>query len=142
MKTQALLLSMAIISLSGCVSRPQADEKLARGCAAGIELFMEEGFKIGSIKKTTFSESSEEGKEYRDVNIQYVETDGWANVDKQARCTFAEQFGLFGATYNASIYQISVNDQVYGKKGTEILGTYEQILKLTETVDNALNNFK
>ncbi len=135
----SLLLLAATIALTGCVDRKAADERLANGCASGVEIYLAETYKIKEIKNKKFSDSSEEGAGYRDVTLNYVESDGWADVDKEAKCIFAEEFGMFGLSYGANIYQIKVNDQVYGKKGNELLGTYEDMMKLTKAVDNAMN---
>lgn len=129
---------MVSFILTGCVSRKQADEKLARGCAAGAEIFMTDGFKVKSIKQSTFAESAEEGKGYRAVNLTTVVSDGWADVDKEIKCIFSEGFGFMGANYSAQIHQLKFDDKVFGKEGKEIIGSYEENLKLTETVDKAL----
>lgn len=140
-KSSVFIVLSALALLTGCVSRQQADERLARGCAAGVEAFLADTYKIKEIKDKIFSKSEEEGNGFRDVTLKYVESDGWADVDKEARCTFAEEFGLFGMTHTANIYQVSVNGQVYGKKGGEIIGGYDEILKLTEKVDRAMNDY-
>jgi hypothetical protein len=136
------LLAMTLITcltLTACVDRKAADERLASGCASGVEIYLTGGFKIKEIKDKKFAPSTEEGAGYREVTLSYVESDGWANIDKEARCIFAEEFGLFGMGYGANIYQIRVNDQVYGKQGDKLLGSYEDMMKLTNAVDNAMN---
>lgn len=134
------LLLVATAALTGCVDRKAADERLANGCASGVEIYLTNGFKVKEIKNKKFEPSKEEGAGYRDVTLSYVESDGWANVDKEAKCVFAEEFGMFGATYGANIYQLQVNGQTYGKKGKELLGSYEDMMKLTKAVDNAMNH--
>lgn len=131
----------AALAVSGCVDRKQADERLAAGCAAGVELYLEDTFKIKEIKNKSFGDSTEEATGFRTVTLDYIESDGWADVEKTARCTFAENFGFLNMSYGASIYQLRVNDQVYGKQGKEILGTYEDMLKLTKAVDSAMSKF-
>jgi hypothetical protein len=135
----ATLLLLATLALTACVDRKAADERLANGCASGIEIYLTDGFKIKEIKRKNFTDSDEEGSGYREVVLGYVESDGWANVDKEGKCIFAEEFGPFGMSYGANIYQIQVNGQIYGKKGNELLGTYEDMMKLTRAVDNAMN---
>ncbi len=139
MKTYSAVLLIAVLALTGCIDRKAADERLASGCASGVEIYLTNGFKIKEIKNKKFAASTEEGAGYRDVTLSYVESDGWANIDKEAKCIFAEEFGLFGMSYGANIYQIKVNDKIYGKKGSEILGSYEDMMKLTKAVDNAMN---
>ncbi|MCB1783682.1 MAG: hypothetical protein KDI13_06760 [Alphaproteobacteria bacterium] len=138
-KARTLLTLLCLIPLTACVTREQADEKLANGCAAGVELFLSEGFHIKSIKKKLFKNDPDLGAGFRDVTLYAVESDSWLDVDKEYKCIFAESFGFLSANYTASIYQIKVNEQTYGKEGNKILGTFEDHLKLTQTVDEALN---
>jgi hypothetical protein len=140
MKKYLPLILISTLALTSCVERGAADERLARGCAAGIELFLIDGNKIKEVKTKAFGEAAE-GRGYRLVTLGYVESDGWADVDKTGVCIFAEEFGVFNMTHNASIYQVKVNDQTYGKEGNEILGSYDEILKLTETVERAMGGF-
>lgn len=129
----------ALLSLPACVDRAKADAKLARGCAAGIEQFLPEGSSIKEIKERIFGESDAGGSGARYVTLKLVETDGWADVDKEYRCIFQEQFGFLGTGYVATIYQVRMDDKIYGKDGDKILGSFEDHLKLTEAVDKALN---
>ena len=120
------------------MSREQADEKLARACQAGVSVFLEEGFSIGSITKTDFSTITEENEKFRSVSLAYTQTDGWMNSDAQAKCLFVEEAGFLGMSYSASLHQLAVNDRVYGKKGSEILGSYDEILRMTQAVEKVL----
>lgn len=138
-KTTCLAL-VALIALSGCVSREQADARLSRGCAAGVEAFLPEGQKIKEVKQSEYLDSAELGKGFRVVNMAYVESDGWADVDKTASCIFAEQFGFMNASHIASIYLLHVNDIIIGKDGDQIVGSYEDNAKLNEKVDKAMNS--
>ncbi len=126
-----------LLLLTGCVSREQADEKLAIGCAAGAELFIEEGYEIKEIVKKTFKTSSL-GNGYRDVRLDVVESDGWHEVEKDYTCIFFENYALFGMGYTATIEQLKLDDEIYGKDGDKILGSMQDHLKLVETVDRAL----
>ena len=127
-----------VFLLAGCVTREQADERLTLGCAAAAELFLDEGYKIQKIKRTTHKTSKDFGKGYREIMIFAVESDDWVEVDKEYRCIFAEEFGVFNSSHRASIYQVKVNDETYGKEGDKILGDMATHLKLTETVDRAM----
>jgi hypothetical protein len=42
--------------------------------------------------------------------------------------------------HSAAIHQLKVHDAVYGKEGDQILGSYDDHLKLTKTVDDAMNS--
>lgn len=139
MKKISVLMILSILVLTGCVTREQADARIARGCAAGVELFLDEGFKIKEIKDTFFKDSKDLGKGYRNVIIKAIESDEWLDVDKQYECIFAESFGFLNSSHVATIYQVKVNGQTYGKEGDKILGSFQDHLKLTEVVEQAMN---
>lgn len=132
-----LFIIVSLLTLSGCISREKADERLARGCAAGAELFLESGYRIKEITKKEFSNVPELGKDYRAITLHVVESDDFANIDKEYICVFAENISFF--SYNAVIYQLKLNGKIYGREGNNILGSFEDHLKLTEKVDNAIN---
>lgn len=138
MRASILLSLMALMVLPGCVSREQADAKLARACAAAAELFLDEGFKIKEVKERLYGNDSKLGNGYRRVTLKAIESDSWFEVDKDYECIFVESFGFANASHRATIYQVKVNDQTYGKEGDKILGDMETHLKLMETVDRAL----
>ncbi len=129
---------LCVLALTGCVSREQADARLARGCAAAIELFLPEGTEIKEIKNRIFGES-DLGKGFRYVTLVLVESDGWYEPEKEYRCIFEEQMGIGNISHAAMIHQVRMDDRVYGKDGDKILGSFNDHLKLTETVDRALN---
>jgi hypothetical protein len=133
-----LLLSSSLL-LTGCISREQADHRLQNGCAAGAELFMEEGHKIKEVKDHIFRDNPDLGPGYREVRLTVVDSDGWYDADKEIKCIFAENYGMFGSSHTATIYQLKMDDKTWGKEGNEILGTMEEHLKLTETVEQGLN---
>ena len=138
LKTLPFLLASLVI-LSGCVDRAAADAKLARGCAAGAELFIDEGFKIQEILNQKFQDAPGLGKGYREVTLTVAETDGWYEGEEIYQCIFVETVNPFGK-HAATIYQLRMSDdEVYGKEGTKILGTFDDHLKLTETVEQGMN---
>lgn len=138
MKNTLAILACVLV-LTGCVQRGQADERLARGCAAAAELFLDEGFRIKEIRNKTFRDDPDLGKGYRQVTLSAVETDSWLDVDKEYRCIFVEEFGFLNSTHTATIYQVKVNGETYGREGDQILGSFEDQLRLTETVEQAMN---
>ena len=127
-----------IFILTGCISRGDADARLSRGCAAAAELFIDNDFKIKTIKSSKFKPSSEFGSGYREVILFAIESDDWMDVDKEYKCVFAEEMGLFGSSHRASIYQVKVNDEIYGMDGDKIIGDMATHLKLNETVERAM----
>lgn len=130
---------LSLIMLSGCVDRGTADEKLARGCAAGAELFLEDGFKIKEIVSKKFRDSPGLGKGYREVTLNVLESDGWYDGEESYQCIFVESVNLFGS-HSATIYQLRLSDdEIYGKEGDKLIGTFDDHLKLTETVEQGMN---
>src|SRR5262245_51228970 len=117
MRTPIMLGLMALLFLPGCVTREQADAKLASACAAASELFLDEGFKIKEIKDRLYGDVSELGTGYRRVTLKAIESDSWFEVDKDYECIFVESFGFANISHRATIYQVKVNDQIYGKEG-------------------------
>jgi hypothetical protein len=138
MMTRWLML-LSVLVLSGCVSREDADAKLARGCAAGAELFLEEGYKIKEIKDKIFRDDPELGRGYREVRLFVVESDGWYDADQEYKCIFEETMGPFGMSHAATIHQLKMHDQTWGKEGDKIVGSFDDHLKLTETVEQGMN---
>jgi len=129
----------ALILLSGCVDRAAADEKMAKGCAAGAEIFLDDGFEIKDITNKTFQDAPSLGKGYREVTLNVIESDGWYDGEKTYQCIFVESTNLFGS-HTATIHQLRLSDEeIYGKQGDKILGTFKDHLKLTETVEQRMN---
>src|SRR5688500_12096839 len=115
-KTHAFLILLCSLSLTGCVNREQADEKLVQGCVAGIGALLPEGRTVGTIKDKKIT-ASPEGPDFRHVALTAGEADGWLENEVQYECIFQEAFGFMNASHTASIYQIRFDDQVYGKSG-------------------------
>ena len=138
MKSYIWPLLAVTILLAGCVSRDQADSKLAKGCEAGAKAFLADNIKVKEVKQKTFRDSAEFGTGYRTVILNVIESDGWYEPDKQYKCVFAEEFGPFGMSYSASIYQLKINDQTYGKDGDKIIGDLNDHMKLKEAVDRGM----
>lgn len=135
---KVIISSLCLMALTGCISREQADKRLERGCAAAAEMFLSDNFSIKKIKSAKFKPSSELGNNYREVMIFALETDEWAEIDKEYKCIFAEENGPFGSSHRASIYQVIVDGQTYGIKGNEILGNMQTHMKLNEAVERAM----
>ena len=123
--------------LSGCVSREQADAKLAKGCEAGVNALLPEGRTITRIADTKFSPSPE-GPGMRHVKLKAIETDGFLEVESEFECVFEESFGFLKNNFTASIYQVRTGERVVGKSGNEILGDANDFLKLTDAIRDAM----
>lgn len=136
-----LLLSVSsLLFLSGCVDRAQADAKLQRGCAAGVALYVPEGFTIKEVKGATFSDAKN-GEGDRRVTLTVMQSDGWYDEEKTYFCNFAEGFGFMQMSHNAEIYQIDMGDgRVFGKKDGDIVGGFAEWQRITGAVDKALGH--
>lgn len=134
--TALTCLTAATLTLSACVTREQADAKLAEACQAGAEAFMEEGYEIKDIASTEFSG---DGTDNRTVTMNVLETDGWANLDKVYSCVFKEQFSFGNTAHNATILKLDTGDKVVGQTETGLVGTMEDFSKLVEASEKVLN---
>ena len=139
---KVIIPALCIIMLTGCISREQADKRLERGCVAAAGVFLEDGYSVKSVKKSTFGPSNEFGPGYRDTVLTIVETDDWADLDKDVECVFAEDMGAFGLSHSAGIYQLKIDGETYGIENGVLLGDVDTHLKLTTAVENAMRTMK
>ena len=133
-----ILSGSALLLLSGCVSQDQADAKIARGCEAGVKALLAP-VTIKEVKAKHFSfEENSEGR-HRAVKLDTVTKDGWLETEKSYACVFAQQWGLFKSSHTALLTRIELPDgRIVGKKDNKIIGDMGQFLKLTETVQDAM----
>lgn len=139
MRRNLIIFLLIAFPLAGCVSREDADVRLEKGCKAGVEIFLSDGFKIKEVKNVVAKTSAEFGSGFRDVTLTAVESDGWVDYDKEYKCIFAEETDMLGTYHRATIYQIKVDGQVYGQSGNQILGDSEVIARMAQTVEQALD---
>ena len=134
-------LSLILLSLllTGCVNQNQADVKMAKGCAAGVNSLLEESGKIISeIKVQRYADEQAEGGLHRRIILEGIEKDGWLELDKSYSCLFMQEWGLFKNSHHALLVQVKIEDQIYGKKDGTILGSFDDFLNLTRVVDAAM----
>jgi len=137
--SKTLFCAIAVISLSGCIDRGQADTMIANGCVAAGKAFMPEGSEVKQVKGSSFKDSREFGSGYRAVIVDVVISDGWYDADKQFQCVFAEEFGVFNSSYSSTIYQLNADGTIIGSKGGKIHGTLEDQTKMTAAADGGMN---
>jgi hypothetical protein len=137
LSVRILIVLLCPLLLGGCVNRTQADSRLAKACAAGVNALLPDGQTLGDIEDKKFTDSPE-GINYRHVTIKVKQMDGWLEGDGTYECVFEEQFGFFASSHTASIYQLKIGDRTYGKAGNEILGSTEDMLKLTDAIRKSL----
>lgn len=133
-----LLSASALLLLAGCVSQDQADDKMARGCRAGIDSLLGSE-KIDQVKSINHSfESNLEGQ-HRRVTLNTRTKDGWLELDKSFSCLFAQQWGLFKSSHAALLVQVKFPDgRIVGKEDGLIIGELQDFMKLSDTVQAAM----
>jgi hypothetical protein len=134
---RCFLIFISLFALSGCVSRDQADEKLAKGCQAGVEAILPEGYSIARVESKEFSPATE-GTGYRHVTLKATQMDGWLETPQTYECVFEESFGIFHTSFTAAIYQIKTEDKIVGKSGGELIGDTEDFIKLNDAIRKAM----
>lgn len=133
------LIMLLSFFLTACVTQDQADIKMAKGCAAGVNtLIADEGKEIGKIKVQRYANEQAEGGLHRRITLEAIEKNGWLELDKEYSCLFMQDWGLFKSSHEALLVQVKIGDQIYGKKDGTILGSFEDFLKLTKVVNAAM----
>lgn len=130
---------VCLMLLSGCVSREQADQRLAEGCAMGAGLFLEEEAEVLEIKEINAVKDTSMNAEFRRIDMVVLEGDDWYSEDKEYSCVFSETYALFGLTHTAEIIQLRMGDEIHGQDGRKIMGEINDYLRLKDTVDTFLN---
>ena len=130
-----LLIILSLSILTGCVSREQADAKLATACVAAVEALADR--KLGDIADTKATPSPE-GPDFRHITVMTGSDDGWLDEFGEYKCIFQETFSIFNRAHTASIYQVHYDGEIVGKAGSKILGSPSQLLQLEEAVRGAL----
>lgn len=131
------LLGFCVVGLTACIDRDQADAMLVKGCLAGVGSLLPEGETTGQVKDKSFS-ASPDGPDMRYVKIITIAGDGWLEEERAFECTFQESFGLFNNNYAAAIHQLRFDGRIYGKAGDEIQGSFDDFIKLTDAIREAM----
>ena len=131
------LIAVSSLALTACVTQPQADEKMTKGCEAAVKSLIAPK-EIKEIKaKNVADETTSEGL-HRRITLNVVEKDGWLEVDKQYSCLFAQEWGMFKTSHRALLVQTKIDDSIYGKVDGVITGSLDDFIKLSEHVDEAM----
>lgn len=131
------LVTLSTLALTGCVTEQQADEKMAKGCEAGVVSLIAPK-EISQVKTKNYSTEIVEDSPHRRVTLGVVEKDGWLELDKEYSCLFAQDWGLFKSSHKALLVQVQIDDSTYGKVDGIINGSMEDFMKLTDAVDQAM----
>jgi len=132
-----LISCISLLVLTGCVTQDQADEKMSKGCIAGVESLIEPK-NLGEIKSMQYADEMTEGGMHRRVTITAVEKDGWVELEKEYTCLFMQEWGIFSSDHRALLVQIEIDEELYGKKDGKIIGDFDDFLALSRSVDAAM----
>lgn len=133
------ILFTSILFLTGCVTQEQADLKMTKGCAAGVNSLLQvNGKEIGEIKSSNYSDEEVDNSRHRRVKLDVIEKDGWLELDKSYSCLFMQDWGLLKSSHRALLVQVNMDDTIYGKKDGVLLGSFDDFINLTKTVDGAM----
>ena len=136
-KLVVVLSAISTLALGACVNQQQADAKMGEGCKAAVSAMIEPK-KLLDTKSLNYADEQTEGSLYRRVTLRAIEKDGWIEVEKEYKCLFAQQWGLFKSSHTALLEQLSVGDKFYGKKDGKIIGSMEDFMKLTEKANTVM----
>lgn len=134
-----LILCLCLFIMTGCVSREQADAKLTRACEAGIKATLPEHQTFEEILDSQARDSSI-GSNMRQIKIKGKLEDGWLGIEENFTCIFEESFGLLGNSHTAAIYQLRLPGKAIGQAGSDITGSAQEFIRLTDAVSEALYN--
>jgi hypothetical protein len=140
MKKPLLLGLAALLLLPSCSSRGEADQKMARGCEAGINALFkkkEPGTKISKIVKTSFASE----KYDRIVTLETLTQAGENGDDNPETftCRFNENYSVGFIGWNAEIQKISFREKVFGKDASgNLQGGLSEYLELVRAINKAM----
>lgn len=135
--SRPLFAAALVLSLSGCVSREQADEKLTKACSAGVNVFLTGGQEIDKVVESK-STPSPIGPDFRHITLTATVKNDWLEQNHTYECDFQESFGFMGSGYTASIEKLDAEGVQIGRAGGEIMGDAQDFIKLTDAVRKAL----
>ena len=130
---------LTALALAGCVSQDQADEKMAKGCKAAVEVAIAPAT-VADILSTTYAfEDNKDGKNFRRVTLKTFEKDGWIEREKEYNCLYSEQWGIAKTSHVATLEHLSYDDVVLGKKGGDVVGGLNNFMNMVNASQNAMN---
>jgi len=134
-----LILFPALLMLSACVTQAQADQKMAKGCQQGVEsLLQDQGKEIQEVKTIRYANEENADGMHRRITIEAIERDGWLELEKEYSCLFMQQWGIFKNYHRAALAQLTMDDDIIGKKDGTIYGDVQTYLKLVEAIDQRM----
>ena len=117
-KNILLLIPLTAIVLSGCASRKEIDDKLAKGCEAGAKYVMDltdNDMEIVKVLSTTGAKDSSD-KSKRKITIRTLASlGGYAEEERDYHCTFSETYNFGFMGHAAEIATVEVDEEVYGR---------------------------
>lgn len=140
MKLRMLFCFLTLLVLASCApARGDADKKLARACAAAVEVLAEPGTEI-FIKDSFFNSSkASDGLDLRGVTIEArISVNKGAYRQKTYECAYEERFGPFNIGYSAKFHHMKMDGIEYGNIDGTISGDFNELMKITQATDDVL----
>lgn len=140
MKPLISLLLLSSLLLTGCSSREAADRKIAKACEVGVRIVLKNDKyenQIDSIKDTSFADYALGRK----VSLKAaVKNKAYGYEGEESYdCIFDESYLPGFINWNASLTQIVVGSDVYGKDASgKIQGSLQDFMNITDSVAAAL----
>lgn len=128
---------VSMLALTGCVTQEQADVKMGAGCAAVLAAQLGQD-QIKDVKTVGAESQTTVNGDFRKINITYVPVGAFDETPQPAYCLFSQQWGTMKSSHTALLEQLSVNDQIYGKKDGVVQGALEDFLKLTDAAGRGM----
>lgn len=135
-KIAFLLLTFSLLSACGN-DRETHDQKLARGCQAGIKSILAQDKydrQIDTVRNKKFSTEADGRKVTLDV-VTKNKLYGYPK-DETFDCTFNEVSNMLG--YKAEVVGINVGENFFGKKDGQIVGDMNDFVALTTAVEDGM----
>lgn len=139
MKNPVILCCTALVLLTACGSKEQANTKMARGCEAAVKVMLNKADftrQIDSVKSKSFGMADG----YRLVTIHTItrNKDTGEEADESFDCKFEETQLFNYLKWSASLVQLKIDDVTYGSDAGEIYGSVEDQIALTNAVEEAM----
>lgn len=136
--TTLCILGVSLSLLTACVSRTQADQKLAQECKTNLNIALPEDRKLNDIAKTEFSNFADQsGSNKRQVKLITLEKDGFLDIEKAYECVFEENFAAFNMNHTAELYQMRIDDIIADKNTVNVVGDSLEAQKLKDLLQGS-----
>ncbi len=130
---------IALLALTACGSREEADTKLSRGCEAAVKVILATPNYDREFSKTTSKSFDKDGTN-RVVTLQSVtKNKEYGNeMDEIFVCKFDESYSPGFIAWKASLINVKIGEEYFGSEGGQIYGSAEDQMNVMAAVEAAL----